>query len=239
MVAFKSDALKMTPKLISATWVTILCILANWLSPANALEIGPTWMTVSWTAPGDNGTPGKAAAYDLRYAMSLISEANWNSAMQASFVPAPGAPGNTDSCMITGLEPAVTYYIAVKSVDTSGNWSDISNIVCATTSIALGIDDDYTGLPTDFQLSQNYPNPFNSSTQIKYFLPRTTHVNITVFNVAGQHVITIVDDLEPAGDYSIVWEGDRADGSPLPSGIYFYRIQAGNFLAAKKMILLK
>lgn len=234
-----SDSLKMTPKLVSASWFMILCILASWLSAANAFEIGPTWITVSWTAPADNGTPGKAAAYDLRYATSPISEANWNSAMQASFVPSPSDPGSTDSCTITALSPAVTYYIALKSVDSSGNWSDISNVLSATTSIALGTDDGHTGLPTDFQLSQNYPNPFNASTQIKYSLPRTTHVNITVFNVAGQHVTTIIDDLESAGNHAIVWEAYSADGNPLPSGIYFYRIQAGHFLATKKMVLLK
>jgi hypothetical protein len=229
----------MTPKLLSATWFMILCILANWPSAAHAFESGPTWLTVSWTAPGDDGTVGKVAAYDLRYATSPISEANWNSAISASVVPAPGDPGSTESCTITELQPAVTYYMAVISVDSSGNWSDISNIVSATTSIILGADDGHTGLPTDFQLSQNYPNPFNASTQITYSLPRTTHVNITVFNVAGQQVTTIVDDLKPAGNHAIVWEGYRDDGNPLSSGIYFYRIQAGNFLATKKMILLK
>lgn len=90
------------------------------------------------------------------------------------------------------------------------------------------------GLPTQFALNQNYPNPFNPSTVVSFDLPVASRVNITVFNVLGQKVATIVDEQMEAGSYEKNW-----DATNYSSGLYFYRIQADNFTETKKMMLLK
>ncbi|MHA1989254.1 MAG: T9SS type A sorting domain-containing protein, partial [Promethearchaeota archaeon] len=88
--------------------------------------------------------------------------------------------------------------------------------------------------PTDFVLEQNYPNPFNPSTSIKYGVAVKSHIVIKVFNALGSEVATLVNGVLQAGTYEIGF-----DASTLPSGTYFYRLQAGNFVETKKMVLVK
>jgi hypothetical protein len=89
-------------------------------------------------------------------------------------------------------------------------------------------------LPTQFTLNQNYPNPFNPSTTIQFELPRTSQVNLTVFDILGREVSVLVNARRNAGIYEV-----NCDGSHLASGVYFYRLQAGDFVASKKMLVLK
>lgn len=89
-------------------------------------------------------------------------------------------------------------------------------------------------IPTGFSLSQNYPNPFNPSTKIKYSIPKSSIVSIKLFDILGREIKTLVQKEEKAGTYEI-----NLNANDLSSGIYFYRIKAGNFTASKKMILLK
>ena len=96
-----------------------------------------------------------------------------------------------------------------------------------------------SGLPTDFALSQNYPNPFNPTTTINFDLPTKTDVRIKVFNVLGQVVNTLVDQTLEAGSYKVDWDGTNQAGAHAASGVYFYRIVAGDFVETKKMMMLK
>jgi len=89
-------------------------------------------------------------------------------------------------------------------------------------------------LPGKFALHQNYPNPFNPITTITYHLPQSSHVQLAVYNVAGQLVETLLNEHETIGYHSIVW-----DASSISTGVYFYRIEAGEFSAVKKCIILK
>jgi hypothetical protein len=93
--------------------------------------------------------------------------------------------------------------------------------------------------PDAFALSQNFPNPFNPETKISYSLPKDAHVTLTIFNIVGQKVKTLVDELQDAGDKSIHWDGKDDNGNQVSSGIYFYRIQAGDYSETKGMVLLK
>ncbi|HDS01090.1 MAG TPA: T9SS type A sorting domain-containing protein [candidate division Zixibacteria bacterium] len=93
----------------------------------------------------------------------------------------------------------------------------------------------------DFQilLPQNYPNPFNSSTVIKYSLPVEAYVYIAVYNIFGQKVRIIKDEIDFPGDYEVTWNGRNEDGASLSSGVYFYIFAADNYYTIGKMIHLK
>jgi hypothetical protein len=93
--------------------------------------------------------------------------------------------------------------------------------------------------PTTFNLSQNYPNPFNPVTNFKFSLPQASHVKIEIFNILGQNVNTLVDEDMKAGSFAVDWNGKDQRGVEVSSGIYFYRIIAGDFSSVKRMVLLK
>jgi hypothetical protein len=88
--------------------------------------------------------------------------------------------------------------------------------------------------PTQWSLEQNYPNPFNPSTTIKYELPRASQVTLSVFDILGREVSVLVNERKNAGSHEV-----KFDGSALASGVYFYRIHAGDYVATKKLLLMK
>ena len=94
--------------------------------------------------------------------------------------------------------------------------------------------------PAAFALATNYPNPFNPATTIQYALPQSADVQLTVYNVVGQVVRTLVAEHQAAGRYLVAWDATNDNGQSLSAGIYFYRLQAGGeFHAVRKMLLLK
>jgi len=102
----------------------------------------------------------------------------------------------------------------------------------------------FATIPNSFSLSQNYPNPFNPTTTINYALHNTggrntTRTRLEVINVLGQHIRTLVDEVQGPGNYSVVWDGSNDNGRKTASGIYFYRLQRGDNVESKKMIFLK
>lgn len=94
-------------------------------------------------------------------------------------------------------------------------------------------------LPVNYRLEQNQPNPFNPATSIAYSLPMYGHVELTVFNILGNQVRTLVDASMPAGTYVARWDGRSESNEPMPSGVYFCRLKSGSFEETKKMLLLK
>jgi hypothetical protein len=99
-------------------------------------------------------------------------------------------------------------------------------------------------IPKEFKLFQNYPNPFNPSTTIRYFIPATSFVTLNIYDVLGNEVATLVNEQKTKGNYEVKFSttgGVTSGGNiyNLPSGIYFYRLQAGPFVETKKMLLLK
>lgn len=94
--------------------------------------------------------------------------------------------------------------------------------------------DELSDYPSGFHLNQNYPNPFNPSTTISFLVPNEEFVSLKVYNSLGEEVAELVNETKPAGNYSVTF-----DASELTSGIYFYKISAGNFIETKKMIYLK
>ncbi len=112
--------------------------------------------------------------------------------------------------------------------DTVGTWSALSPFYTAS-------------LPLRYALHQNYPNPFNPTTTIVFTLPHDDHVRLDVFNILGEQVAVLVDDDLPAGEHRVIWDGHDEAGRQMATGIYFYRLTAGNgdFEQARKMVLLK
>jgi len=100
-----------------------------------------------------------------------------------------------------------------------------------TVSFAAGSG---SNLPTSFAIQQNYPNPFNPTTNISFDVPKASHVELSVFNMLGQKVISLVNQNMDPGTHTVAW-----DASSNSSGVYYYRISAGTFSATKKMVLLK
>ncbi len=103
-----------------------------------------------------------------------------------------------------------------------------------TKMILTGVKQDNREIPVNFSLSQNYPNPFNPTTNIKYSITQSGKVTLAIFNILGQKVATLVNEVQKPGNYIVSF-----DASKLASGVYIYRIQTDNFTQSKKMTLLK
>jgi hypothetical protein len=136
-----------------------------------------------------------------------------------------------------GATGDVTLYIAGHQGSVSGANTNLSFV---SSEIVTDVEENGSpDVPGGYLLSNNYPNPFNPSTSIAFDLPQRSHVTIDIFNLMGQEVARLVDEEYPAGSHTVTWNGMSSDGQSVPTGIYFYRLKAGDFIATKKMLLLK
>jgi hypothetical protein len=106
-------------------------------------------------------------------------------------------------------------------------------------SATVGVFEAGGTLPQSFELRPNYPNPFNPSTSFAVALPEPRHVVVDIFNLLGQRVVRLFDGPAAAGYLELSWNGRDGRGQPAGSGVYFYRVSAGDFTGVRKMILLK
>ncbi|MGA8265493.1 MAG: T9SS type A sorting domain-containing protein, partial [Ignavibacteriaceae bacterium] len=116
----------------------------------------------------------------------------------------------------------------------SGVWTDAWSFKVDTTSTTVGVEDPGNTIPQKYYLSQNYPNPFNPSSIINYEIPKSSLVTLKVYDVLGREVATLVNEEKHTGRYNVTFSASK-----YSSGVYFYRITAGNFSQIKKMVLLK
>ena len=136
---------------------------------------------------------------------------------------------DTTALIIFAYKPTKNYYFAVTAYDKGYNESLPSN---QASIIVVGVNDQRDEIT--FNLNQNFPNPFNPETVIKYSLPKSSFVNLKVFDALGREVRVLVNESVDAGNYSATFNGEG-----LPSGIYFYQLRAGDFSSVKKMLLIK
>ena len=131
----------------------------------------------------------------------------------------PKSYSYTDAIELQGIE---NIYYRLKQVDYNGaiNYSDVVSVLF--------------DIPTEFALGQNYPNPFNPATKIKYSVPQNSLVTIAVYDLTGQEVALLLNEVKEAGNYEI-----NFDASQLSSGVYFYKMTSNNFSQVKKMSILK
>jgi len=135
---------KSSNRLISQLWSLVVwsCLLLLFTglapgavsAPLTAAAAAQNSVTLSWSAPGDDGTSGTASGYSIRYATSNITMGNWSSATEVSGAPLPQVAGSTESFDVTGLQSGTLYYFAIRSVDEAGNWSNLSNVVSISTN---------------------------------------------------------------------------------------------------------
>ena len=157
---------------------------------------------------------------------------------------------STDSLFITAVESSflqdntytdndlefnTEYFYRVSAF--LGYWTDYSNVVSVIIESVSISDQDK--IPTSFAVHQNHPNPFNPTTQIKYDLPEDALVSITIYDIMGRSIKSLVNSNQSAGYRSIQWNATNNLGEPVSAGMYIYMIQAGEFRKVKKMVLLK
>ncbi len=152
-------------------------------------------------------------AIDGTYGQYIIAERNW------------WGTSTPDSSLFNTCNPA--YYVDFEPYLTSSPKSSAPE------------KDEKSILPGSFALHPSYPNPFNPSTMIQFDLPISSQVKLVVYNILGQRVITLADKEYPAGSFAIQWNGVNAGGERVSSGVYFYRLAAGSFTQARKMMLIK
>ncbi|MCK9426826.1 MAG: fibronectin type III domain-containing protein [Ignavibacteriaceae bacterium] len=192
--------------------------------PSNNVSIATTSPMISWVIPTQAIAP-------LKYELQYSKQQDMSSATTVSGI-------NSPSQVVTGLSSSQEYYWRVRSVNEKGESSAYSEagrfVVNATTAV-----EDQTVLPTAFALSQNYPNPFNPTTQISYALPQNSYVSIKVYDMLGREVKTLLNNEVLAGNHSVTWNGDDNNGMKVVSGVYLYKINAGDFVKTMKLILMK
>lgn len=101
------------------------------------------------------------------------------------------------------------------------------------------VGDESSAIPLNFTLEQNYPNPFNPSTVISFQLPVSSKVRLVIYNIAGQLVQTLLDRTASAGTHSVAWDGRDVRGQMVASGVYVYKLEAGEFVKTRKMSFVR
>jgi hypothetical protein len=138
----------------------------------------------------------------------------------------PGASDTAAFAVLAGSSLEQLELLAIEAIDFYRTATPIGEVETAT-------------LPAEFRLEQNYPNPFNPETTIRYTVPGTRRVTITVYNILGRRVITLLDQEQSAGTHQVTWNGVDERGAPVASGLYLYRMVTDGFSEVKKMLLLK
>ena len=140
---------------------------------------------------------------------------------------------------VSELDTATQYYWRVRAISDvgAGDWSSTWSF---TTKDVTSVRELAGGIPDEFNLQQNYPNPFNPTTTIRFGLPEASAVRLDIYNMIGQRVATLIDgEHYTAGTYEAMWDARDEMGREMSSGMYIYRITAGEYVNVKKMLLMK
>ena len=122
--------------------------------------------------------------------------------------------------------------------DGSDTWQFMNPTPGVANTEELSLNNNFV-IPDQYILHQNYPNPFNPVTTLRYDLPENSLVNITIYDMLGKKVKTLINQTQDAGYRSVIWNATNNYGKPVSAGIYLYQIQSGEYISTKKMVLLK
>lgn len=195
------------------------------------LSIDTTWLPFDITKPLNFGI------YKNSDTLAAVGERNGGSGFRRLYQVTTVAYAYVQS----PLNPLMIYFHSVyNGIDTTTMRDKIFvALIDPVTGVFIGgftkVEKDATaGIPTNFALYQNYPNPFNPTTTITYDIPLRASVKLVIYNVLGQKIATLVDEVQEPGRYNVTFEA-----SNLPSGVYFYRLEADKFVQTRKMLLVK
>jgi hypothetical protein len=200
------------------------------LQPDSAIAVGDAWSisltAIYHTTIGNNEGWGQyAASDDVPLHFPYATEFDWRQFYVDFTIPEPPS-GQVAKSISVRLHPLGRFSGTV--------WMDVLEVKKAPPT---SVEEEF--LPVSHNLFQNYPNPFNPSTTINYSIPNVSFVSLKIYDVLGREVKTLVNSEQNTGIYNVQWNGDNNYGSKVSSGIYLYKIEAGNFMMTKKMILLK
>jgi hypothetical protein len=188
---------------------------------------------VSWAST--SFTPAGGLAYGIKTAPTTGSYMYWISATANIYRSTDN--GVTFSSQFTLTQPGLALYMY--SVQAGWCGTQTGQIYHYTSSDPVGIQNINNQVPNNYSLSQNYPNPFNPTTTVKFNIAKTTNVSIKIYDITGRLVYNLVDQKMNAGKYDVKWTSINNNGQFVSSGVYFYRIEAGDFTDVKKMVLVK
>ena len=149
-----------------------------------------------------------------------------------------GTPHYISPYGILGTEVGGRLYLGINDELTSDNYGKFIALVFPWEGVTTSIEENVPSKQS-FKLDQNYPNPFNPSTTINYSIQEAGNVIIKIYDSLGKQVKLLVNEIKSPGEYTVIWDGGNDNGKKISSGVYFYQIQAGQFIQAKKMILLR
>jgi len=192
--------------------------------PANGVNVYSSKINLNWFVPVRVQNQSK---YDVQYATALdFSDATTISEVSAK------------TLAVSDLTKGTKYYWRVRSIGNDGSISGYSQSESFIPNQATDVTAEDV-IPQTFNLSQNYPNPFNPTTIINYAIPQNSIVTLSIYNMLGQKIKTLVSEQKNAGTYSVQWNGENEFGQKVSSGAYIYKINAGSFVQSMKMILMK
>ncbi len=201
-------------------------IINNWLNYSSLTVQSPNGGEVWLVGETEDITWTDVNVYDVKIELSADNGSNWSTIAEST--PNTG----TYSWIVEAQDSSDQCLIRITNVD-DGLVYDASDAVF-TIDIVTRVEELQENIPTEFNLSQNYPNPFNPVTLINYQVPNTSHVSIKVYDLTGQEVALLVNEVKEVGTYEI-----KFDAINLASGVYLYRMVAGDFNLARKFNVLK
>ena len=194
-------------------------------------EVFSGQIVIGWTTANEIDNAG----FNLYRALSLDAA---RALINNGLIPSIGKPFERTDYSFADAEvtSGVTYYYWLESVSLNGK-AQIAGPIRAVGGSAERPDKPV--IPTSYRLFQNYPNPFNPLTNIRFDLPAESRVTLEIFDVSGQKVFTLLNEVLPPGSKTVSWDGKNSKGVDVSGGIYFCKFQAGSYRDMKKIVLLR
>ena len=190
-------------------------------------QIGDFWFQENVS----NGVASAAVAYGTWHWQNIVVDGqNVSVTAWADGEAMPDTATYSYEALTTTEAPS---FILVGVTDDDSSSVQIDELWYNETPTGLGISDE-APIASRYELGQNYPNPFNPTTHIRFNIPETANAKLTVFNVMGEEVATLVNGVMQAGGHTVSW-----NAASMPTGVYFYQLESGNFSQTKKLLLVK